>query len=216
MANKICSMCKKELPLSAYPRTYTDSNSLRSECKECTTIRKRKYGKQTYKNSKARCESDPDYRRLRSIQHGHLPMNESKRSPPYLGVFVAETVLSNYFDHMIRMPRNNPGYDYICGRGYRIDVKSSCLRRRRAKSDIWAFEIGKNKIADYFLCLAFDNREALTPMHIWLIPGAAVCHRVGIGIANAPKSLLKYAPYEKSLDRVVICCNEMKTMVAEK
>jgi hypothetical protein len=137
-------------------------------------------------------------------------MEEAKNSAPYLGVYVSERILSTFFDHMERMPVNNPKYDYICGKGFKIDIKSSC-RRYQGTAYSWNFAINHNIVADYFLCLAFDNRESLNPEHVWLIPSTVLGDRVSVGIHNG--KLDKWARFERALDRVMSCCNKMKIVV---
>jgi len=80
-------------------------------------------------------------------------------------------VLANTFKNVDVARTDNPGYDFICDRGKKVDVKSATKRPGR---DAWQFNIHKNTIADYFLCLAFDNRDNLVPLHLWLIPGDVV------------------------------------------
>ena len=128
--------------------------------------------------------------------------------PAYLGVTVAERVLSKVFKNVKRMPYKNPGYDLICGQGYEIDVKSSVMRGTRVA---WSFGINHNRIADYFLCLAFDNREDLNPMHIWLIPGRKINHLAGLSISVT--TIDKWSQYELTdkLDKVIACCNVMRS-----
>jgi hypothetical protein len=138
------------------------------------------------------------------------PMSESKESSAYLGIYVAEQVLSNLFDVMHRMPTNNTGYDYTCGRGFKIDVKSSCLCYVKKHSPKWNFNIDRNQVADYFLCISFDNRENLQPQHVWLIPSEVVFHLKILNISNCLKSLSKWTKYERPLDRVLSCCDEMR------
>ena len=96
-------------------------------------------------------------------------MENNKSCSQYLGIHIAERILSHIFHNVEQMPYNNPGYDLICGNGYKIDVKSVCHVKDIPNK--WNFPIRRNKIPDYFLCLAFDNREDLNPKHIWLIPG---------------------------------------------
>ena len=98
----------------------------------------------------------------------------NKECTLYLGCTVAERVLSHVFKNVERMSTNNPGYDFICGKGYMVDVKSSCRITRREHSDSWRFTINYNITADYFLCIAFDDRELLNPEHLWLIPGSDI------------------------------------------
>ena len=83
----------------------------------------------------------------------------------FLGEHVAERILSHVFKDVKRMPNGNRGFDFICNKGFKIDVKASCLN----KNNIYTFNIKHNKIADYFLLIAFDNRENLNPEHVWLI-----------------------------------------------
>jgi hypothetical protein len=129
----------------------------------------------------------------------------------YLGVHIAERILSNFFDTIKRMPYGNPGYDFICGRGFKIDVKSSTLRKgNRTENMTWSFRIFRNTTADYFLCIGFDNRKDLTPMRVWLIPGDKVNHLKGLGISNCTEALRRWSKYEKPLDKVITCCNVLR------
>jgi hypothetical protein len=143
-------------------------------------------------------------------------MSEAKYSALYLGIVVAERALSKMFDNITRMPPTNPGYDFVCGKGFKIDCKSACLYKRKGQSPAWHFQLDLNKIADYFLCLAFDSRDNLVPMHVWLIPGSDVNTKWGFNIYNTTESLSKWSEYEKPLDRVVSCCNTMKMEAESK
>lgn len=58
------------------------------------------------------------------------PHNENRMCSQYLGIFIGEKVLSKVFKNVERMPINHSGYDFICGNGYKIDVKVSCRRIR--------------------------------------------------------------------------------------
>ena len=107
---------------------------------------------------------------------GHLPMSENKECSCYLGMVVAERLFGHLFKDVVRMPWNNSGYDFICNRDKKIDVKSACITHSRKKYPCWQFHINKNKIADYFLLLAFDNRDDLEPQYQWLIPGRVLNH----------------------------------------
>lgn len=102
-----------------------------------------------------------------------LSMSESRSSAPYLGIFIAERLLPNIFENPKMMLHGNIGYDAICKNNYKIDVKSSTLN----KSNFWSFHISKNKIADAFLCIAFDSRENLYVKYVWLIPGNEVIRK---------------------------------------
>ena len=141
----------------------------------------------------------------RKLDAGWVPYTENPKCALFLGIHIAERILSNYFDDITRMPYGNPGYDYICKRGYKIDVKSSTMCK-----DHWNFSIKRNKIADYFLCIAFDNRESLTPIHLWLIPGSIINQKSSINVYSKEWSLSKWKQYEKSLDKVMECCEKLK------
>lgn len=123
----------------------------------------------------------------------------------YLGVTVAERVLSKVFKNVKRMASNNPGYDFICGRGFKVDVKSSCC----GSNNHWGFSINHNIIADYFIFLAFDNRKDLNPEHVWLIPGNIVNHLKSATVARS--TVKKWDKYKiDKLDEIISCCNILK------
>lgn len=123
----------------------------------------------------------------------------------FLGCYVAEQVLSKIFKNVKIMPYANSGYDFICNRNLKIDVKSAATGDRNSG---WFFNIEWNKIADYFLLLAFNNRNDLIPEHLWLIPGEDINHRKGISISKS--TISKWAKYEQSIDKVIACCNQMR------
>ena len=126
----------------------------------------------------------------------------------YLGIMVGETVLAKVFSNVHRMPYDNEGYDFICGKGYKIDVKSACLGYKMRH---WRFNTKQNTIADHFLCLAFDNRDDLNPVHLWLIPSEVVSHLKGLSISKGTVDKWKQYELTDKLDRVIKCCNTMKS-----
>lgn len=143
------------------------------------------------------------------------PMSENKECASYLGVHIAERVLSHVFENVTRMPNNHMGFDFVCKKGYRIDVKSACLNSR----NMWRFSIEQNKVPDYFLLLAFDNRTELNPMHIWLIKGTDIVGVRNKSIMNNQNdlriyanSIFEYTIYEvkDKLDQVIACCEVLK------
>lgn len=157
-----------------------------------------------------------DYRRVYQPEYQHRtgrqqPMSENRECSLFLGVHIAERVLSHVFKNVHRMPYGHTGYDFICSGGYMIDVKSSCSGRSGNRSDRWRFAIRKNKIAEYFLLLAFDNRDNLSPKHIWLIPSNVVNDYVIIGVSET--TLSKWDEYKLDVDRVSACCNALKGIV---
>ncbi len=191
-----CARCKKSLPLSSF---YRRCDGHQSVCKACSKERRKLY---YLKNKKTLLAKTLEYKHKMGI---NTPLSEAKDSPCYLGVYITERALSKFFDNIQRMPMNNPGYDFVCGRGHKIDVKSSCRVRKR---DSWLFGIGRNDVADYFFCLAFDDRKSLTPMHVWLIPGYKVNHLKQLSISSS--NFDKWRDCERSLGKVLESCSVMK------
>lgn len=191
----ICRLCHRE-----YQREYV------REHREHVQERRREYYQEHREHIR---EYDRERTRKRMHRTGqHLPMDENRECPVFLGVYVAEQVLSHVFKNVERMPYGNPGFDFICGGGHKIDVKSSCRRVSEKKADNWMFGIRKNKIAEYFLCLAFDNRESLNPEYIWMMPATDVNNYTGISISES--RLDKWDRYALDIDKVSACCSAMK------
>lgn len=199
---KKCSKCGIVKPITEFYRHPQMADGLRSYCKSCHII-------DTEKWRKCNPEKRKEYTsRSRYKHHGVKPMSENKNCSAYLGIHIAERVLSLAFNNVEIMPNNNPGYDFICNNGYKIDVKSSVLHHRNNWAG-WNFAIGKNKIADYFLCIAFDNRTDLNPLHIWIIPSNILNTQSGATISIS--TLDKWKKYEKDIDNVITCCNVLKS-----
>ena len=134
----------------------------------------------------------------------HQPMNKNAECASFLGVYVAERVLSHVFKNVQKMPYGHAGYDFVCGGGYEFDVKSAC-RSCNGKTVAWKFHIFKNQIAKYFLCIAFDNREDLNPEHVWIIPGDVVNHLTGLTISVS--TIQKWDEYAFDILKVSACCD---------
>ena len=142
----------------------------------------------------------------RKYEYKIRPTN--KESSTYLGVTIAEKVLSKIFKNVERMPYGNRGFDFICGKGFKVDVKSSCkYKYNNNRSDNWIFHIGKNKTADYFLCLAFDNRELLNPEHLWLIPQKIINNK---SISISKSTINKWNEYKQDISKIIKCCDNIK------
>lgn len=203
MIQKFCNGCKETKQLSDFyfHKSGKKIGKPMSKCKKC------QHGLcASWK------ERNPNYPIEWSHSTGRsMSYKESKHCSQYLGVHIAENILSKFFDGIKKMPIGNPGYDFICKKGYKIDVKSSCLRHRKDRDfKFWFFNIRRNQVADYFLCLAFDDRDNLNPQHIWLVPGYETRSKTSIQINNTGTSLHRWSEYEKPLDRVLTCCNTMK------
>ena len=143
-----------------------------------------------------------------SKSHGYNGGLKTNRNCNHWLGNITEIILMNMFDHVDRMPFGNPGFDFICGNGYKIDAKGACFKKNTTR---WTFGIDRNKTADYFLCLAFDNREDLNPLHVWLIPGNILNHLTATGISES--TLDRWSEYEQPLDKVLMCCHTIKNKV---
>jgi hypothetical protein len=186
---KICSRCKLPKPTSDFGKHTRSRDGYQWWCNKCKA----------------------DWMLQKSHASGkRRPLNQAIDSASYLGVHIAEKVLSQYFEDVKRTPYGYPGYDFICKNGYKIDVKSSCTRRPEGRHNRWTFIINKNKTSDYFFCIAFDDRKSLNPVHVWLIPGSTINDKYGITITDVEKSLHKYAGYEKSINKIFSICNSMR------
>ena len=195
ITNPICRRCSAELNDENW---YGSSKKRRDYiCKPCLMDRNKKWYHANLNTARAQ-------KTRANRKHGMKPMIENKECASFLGVHVAEKVLYNVFKNVKRMPHNHPGYDFICGNGYKIDVKSSTTRKEKS----WEFNIRQNMIADYFLCIAFDNRDDLNPLYLWLIP-KDVANKSKIIYINK-NTIAKWNTYKLDMNRVIKCCNTLK------
>ena len=89
-------------------------------------------------------------------------------------------------------------------------MKSRCREIQNNGVGRWCFTIKKNKVANYFICIAFDDRKTLNPVYLWLIPGDLVNEKTSLSITDSPRSLTKWSKYERPLDNVLECCNKLR------
>ena len=205
----ICRICSAVLCAENwYPSMRKLNNRI---CKKCLYNRQRLW-RNANKDKANRClvkwrKNNPEKAKAiwtrENRKRGMRSFSENKECGLFLGVHIAERVLRHVFKTAKVMPYGNPGYDFVCNHDKKIDVKSSCLH----KNGQWGFRIRHNTIADYFLCLAFDNINDLNPLHIWLLPGDEFNH---LAVATIrPNTVYKWDAYRLDVSRVVACCNEM-------
>lgn len=112
------------------------------------------------------------------------------------------------------MPHGNPKLDFICNRGKKIDVKTACTTLNHGKNPYWLFHVDHNTTADFFICLAFDNRTDLTPLHLFMIPGKEVNNQSSI--SSAPSRIHKWDKWKMDINDAQLCCTEIKNEEREK
>lgn len=210
---KECRCCNQILPLDSFrPNRRKCRNCEKEDAKRYHLENKEECNRKSREYSKAHRKDLNSYMKDYNHKTGRAkPLSKAKDAPVWLGVHVAEEVLNDYFENVKKMPYGNEGYDFKCRRGFKIDVKAACLQTPKNQAPLWQFGINKNVIADYFLCLAFDSRESLNPLHIWLIPAALIFFKKNFSISNIDISLKKWKDYEKPLDKVIAGCNVLKS-----
>jgi len=182
---KMCNKCGAELIIDRNWSEVCKKHSMYL-CRECSIKISEKYDR----------------------SHGVRSMSENKSCASYLGCHIAERVLKHVFKDVEVMPYGYSGYDFICNKGKKIDVKSSCARYNTCYTKYWQFRINENQIADYFLCLAFDNRNDLNPLHMWLLPSSIVNHRCSVSICET--TITKWDEYRIDVTKVTECCDKIK------
>jgi hypothetical protein len=188
---RTCTKCGINKPEEAFSKNTHISDGLNRKCKECIS-----------KTARDRLHKLGVYN----------PYYANPTCSQYLGVHVAERVLVATFNKVDRAPLNTPGFDFVCGRGYKVDVKSACRQpQHESKNTRWSFNIRKNMVADYFICLAFDHRNTLVPEHVWIIPSDKVSHLTGLSIADSSASLKKWSGFEKPVDGVASACDHLRS-----
>lgn len=153
---------------------------------------------------KDKAEYTREWRHSNGIQS---PMDENKDCAHYLGTIVAERqygriILPEIFGGIEQeMPYGNPWYDFLVKGNIKIDVKSCCLRNLKGWSG-WEPHVRYNNVTNYFVILAFDNRENLHLVHIWLIGkdeiirGEKFYNRDSIKITNKYRYLLSFKRFD--------------------
>jgi len=146
-------------------------------------------------------------RNKRHEQGINKPMNENPECSAYLGCYIGEPILEYIYNIIERKQYGNIGYDYLCNKNYKIDVKAVCLDTTKNR---WEYHIYKNKVADYFLLLAFDNRHDLNLLHVWLFKGTTkiknqmgnekLNNKASFSIMNITRSLCDFYDYEKTYE----------------
>lgn len=140
-------------------------------------------------------------------KQGHVSMYENKSCSSYLGVVIGERLCRFLFKDVETMPYGSPGYDIICNKGKKINIKTKCIVLKQEKIR-WIFSIRQNKIADYFILIAFDNVKDLNPLYMWMIPGYEVNNQISVSISLS--MIHKWDKWKMNINDAQLCCTEMK------
>lgn len=96
----------------------------------------------------------------------NIPIEFSNSSVSYKGVHLGEDIITDpilieiFGDIEKKMPYRNVGYDRIVKGGYKIDSKlRTLIEDWKYNSYGWKYYIDYNKIADYFLLIALDEKK---------------------------------------------------------
>ena len=65
-------------------------------------------------NKSHRNKTNKQHRERAYITTSRKPMDENKKCALFLGIHIAENILSKTFKNVKRMPNNTPWYDFIC------------------------------------------------------------------------------------------------------
>ena len=180
---KKCNKCGMEKPLNDFHNDKNYKDGKRGDCKEC----RKDYIKNYYEDGDGREKRKKWYEKVGREKAGHLSMYENKSCANYLGIVIGERLVRHLFKDVEVMSYGFPDYDFICNKGKKIDVKTGCIQKKEdgyLNSNRWQFHIENNKIADFFLCVAFNYVENLIPLHLWMMPASEVNDQAGINIGD--------------------------------
>lgn len=168
-----------------------------------------------------------------------FPMEEYY--PMRFGILIGEELFKRFLEELIFENvkyvggYHDGGLDFICknpkkefierysqfklvrNKEYRVQLKVRCLSYEDGRIR-WDFNILYNNVADIFILSAWDNRESLQPIHIWLfhrediIRGRKFYRRERFYILDKSEYLEKLEKYElkDKLERLKELCNKLK------
>lgn len=117
------------------------------------------------------------------------PESENKSCPLYFGDYIEKKYVMQIFedpilfeykkDDMGRIIDKIKPYDYICKKGLKIKHIASCVRIDEFHLSsymgdpipYWGYLIKKNNIPDYYILSAWNDRNSLEPLYVWIIMG---------------------------------------------
>lgn len=211
---KTCSVCGKVKPFNEFRKDEYGKNGKKARCLECEREYDRIYYREHVEERKEKSrryyqghkEEAKEYQRQRL---GRQSMYENKSCSQYLGIVIAERLCRHLFKDVEVMPNNHSGYDIICNKGKKIDVKARCIDyANNGNNPRWKFDIYRNTTADYFIFVAFDNRTDLNLLYLWMIPGKEINENASKSIS--PSTIHKWNKWKRDIDDAQLCCAEIK------
>ncbi len=170
------------------------------------------------------CRNNSERVKIRRWNNGECsPMSENYECASYFGVHIAENYISKLFEDPVVAPYGTRGYDWICKKGKKIELKSRCLQRQ-GKRIGWNFTgIDYNTTADYFMLSGWKDRESLLHLYVLMfhrkdmIRGREFWDRESFYITNRPKYLIEFRKYElkDKLDKLKELCNRKNDDINE-
>lgn len=132
--------------------------------------------------------STTEYRNEMNHEMGRFSAySDNSECPTYFGQYIEEKYVSQIFDHPVpfefpkdelgRITDNHKPYDYLCKKGLKIKMVSSVCHTSPSKVSkvtgdmlpYFEYAIRKNSVPDYYILSAWDNRESLDPLFVWII-----------------------------------------------
>ena len=218
---KTCSECHETKSLDEFYKQKKGKYGKKTHCKDCDKKQSRKYRQTHKKEIKEKSIKDWEEHREYKLKQkrkyyenggrekqGSKSMYEDKSSAQWLGIVIGERLCRHLFKDVEVMPYGFPGYDFICNKGMKINIKTACVTFSNGKYPSWSFTIDHNTVADYFICVAFDNRTDLNPLHIWMIPGKDVNHKKTHAIRTT--TIHKWDVWKRDINDAQLCCNKIK------
>lgn len=212
----------KELGLTGYQLTqkYREEGKIISTHKATDRLPKViNAGCKTFKEYRDKCAQNIGYKDFNEWQREwryktgrQTPAEDSPECSLYFGIYIAENYIIRTFDNPIKMPPGNPGFDWICNKGLKIESKARCLRLDRNQ---FTFTIDWNNIADWFIFSGWNNRESLKPLFILafhkndIVRGKQFWKRDSLTITNTSVGLSQFVNFMAMdrLEKLTDICN---------
>ena len=198
---KICNKCGETKPLDKFSKDRRAKDGKQTTCNQCLKEYREEHREERLKYQRLCYE-------IERQRIGNQSMYENKSCAQYLGIVIGERLCRHLFKDVEVMPNGFPDYDFICNKGKKINVKTACITFDKGGWHHWQFEIKENKIPDFFILVAFDNRSDLNPLHLWIIPGHEINHRKSKSIRSS--TIHKWDKWKQDITKAQLCCAEIK------